>query len=352
MIDHSKQAYLKSIKKILLNETASLEVDLFGGAITNFHLHEGKVNPLSFKFSKEQMPANNQPGAPYQGHFLCLGRWGEPSAGEIKAGIPDHGQIANIDWEALQSDDKKLTMQTTGQLEGLHVERTIQLESGLPVYLVHEQVKNINPLGRLYNMVQHPTLAAPFLDNHTIVNCNASAGFNYHFFNSPESHTIHWPRVIGENGSIIDLSKSVNGNNSVYSFIVSRETDLGWVTAYAPKAGLLFGYLWRRKDYPWINLWQDWSDGQIRFRGLEFGTTGIHRPFQQILENGKSRVFGENTFAYIDAGETVSRSYLSFLHRVEPDFAGVDAISLLNGFITIKTCANERKYINTSFKNF
>ncbi len=52
-------------------------------------------------------------------------------------------------------------------------------------------------------------------------------------------------------------------------------------------------------------------------------------------------MFGENTFVYIDAGEKVSRSYLSFLHIVQPGFEGVDATSMSHGCIKIKSRARE-----------
>ena len=57
------------------------------------------------------MPANNKAGAPYQGHFACIGRWGEPSAGEIKAGLPNHGEAANILWQQEQMGKGNLSTQ-------------------------------------------------------------------------------------------------------------------------------------------------------------------------------------------------------------------------------------------------
>src|ERR1700755_3260544 len=97
------------MKTFLENSLCSLTVDSFGGAITNFHLKdEQQINPLSFAFTQEQMPENNKNGAPYQGHFLCLGRWGLPSEGEIKTGVPNHGEAANIHWEIQNQTDFKL----------------------------------------------------------------------------------------------------------------------------------------------------------------------------------------------------------------------------------------------------
>lgn len=331
--------------KILRNESAELVIDLFGGAITSFHLHDGKINPLSFRFSKLQMPVNNRKGAPFQGHFVCLGRWGEPSAGEIKGGVPDHGHIANILWEEGQESIRRLKMEATSVLEGLYIERTIMMDGINPIYWVHETITNINPLGRLYNMVQHPTISAPFLNKDTIINCNAESGFNYNFFRNPMESASIWPQGITDEKSIIDIRSSANGCSSVFSFIVKNEAPLGWITAYSPKYQLLFGYLWKRKDYPWLNLWQDWEESEIRYRGLEFGTTGIHKPFHQILDEGNGKVFGENTFSYIDSGQKVSRSYLSFLHRVQPDFAGIENINISNDIIEIDSCQSNSDII-------
>src|SRR5215471_14870033 len=157
------------MKTSLENNYCLLVVDDFGGAITDFHLKEDtQINPLSFAFTKEQMPENNKNGASYQGHFLCLGRWGLPSEGEIKAGIPNHGEPANIYWETIVKNNNELHMQTTAKLEGLHIERSIQLDKSNAVFRVEEIITNINPLGRLFNIVQHPTLAAPFLNASTI----------------------------------------------------------------------------------------------------------------------------------------------------------------------------------------
>ncbi|HEY2727408.1 MAG TPA: hypothetical protein VGI61_09565 [Parafilimonas sp.] len=153
------------MKTSLENNACSLTVDLFGGAITNFHLKdEEQINLLSFAFTQEQMQVKNQNGAPYQGHFLCLGRWGLPSEGEIKAGVPNHGETANILWKTTAKTDSIINMQTTAKIEGLHVERKIKLENKNALFKVEEIITNINSHGRLYNVFQHPTLAAPFLN--------------------------------------------------------------------------------------------------------------------------------------------------------------------------------------------
>ena len=130
----------------LESNNSILTIDPFGGAITVFRLRNIDTNPLSFAFSTAQMPVNNKNGAPFKGHFLCLGRWGEPSAGEISAGLPNHGQFANILWDIEDNNRKNtLRMKAIAPLEGLSVERKIVLDKDSPVFAVKEIIKNINP---------------------------------------------------------------------------------------------------------------------------------------------------------------------------------------------------------------
>ncbi|AHM62239.1 hypothetical protein D770_19950 [Flammeovirgaceae bacterium 311] len=337
----------------LQNSKAALCLDLWGGAITDFHLLENGINPLSFKFSKEQMPENNRKGAPYQGHFICLGRWGEPSEGEIRAGMPNHGQFANILWKQEQGDQEQTVhMTATAPLEGLQLSRTLQLDAGSAVIAVEEKVTNINPLGRVYNMVQHPTLSSPFLNGATMVDCNAKTGFNQHFSHGPNLYGMDWPMGLTEEASVANLRHPQKAYNAVFSFVVDKTSKFGWVTAFSPAHLTLIGYIWNRRDYPWIHLWQHWSGEQIRYRGIEFGTAGIHKPFKEILATAP-RVFGEYTFAYIDAGETVKRPYLAFLLKVQKGYSGVSSIELENGVIHIRgRQQGQDSYIETRFKDF
>ncbi len=321
----------------LHNDKTILTIDLFGGAITNFHLKSIDINPLSFVFSKEQMPENNKDGVPYKGHFLCLGRWGEPSSDEINAGLPNHGQVANILWGLEKiSAQNNLEMKALARLEGLRVNRKIILDEENPVFVVKEVVQNFGSLGRLYNIVQHPTLAAPFLDQDTIVDCNAGVGFDQAFYKQIGSNTLHWPFAKNDKQNEIDLRKSSQPYNAVFSFVIKKDDEHGWLTAFSPKHNLLFGYVWKRSDYPWIHLWQHYADDIIQYRGIEFGTAGIHQPFNEIL-NTASILFDEKTVAFIDAGESITKNYFSFIYNTDAECEEVEEINIVNDQIQIKT---------------
>jgi len=328
------------------NSTASVSVDRHSGAIVDFHLHEGGINPLTFKREESN----------FQGHFLCLGRWGPPSDGEKAAGIITHGEAVIQIWDRQPSTPKnELRMAATAPLEGLHVDRLLALDKENAVFGVTENVTNINPLGRLFNMVQHPTLGAPFLTNDTVVNCNADKGFNYMLNTNPLEFAAKWPFGIVEDGDRKDciiLSKLDKPYSSVFSFTIKKDAKFGWITAYNPKDNLLIGYLWNREDYPWISLWQDFDErGGIRYRGLEFGTTGMHKSYKEIIEEGNHRVFGEDSYKYIDAGETQSRSYLAFMSETPTDFTEAIDVSFDKKAIIISDTATGKQItIQTTLK--
>jgi hypothetical protein len=149
---------------------------------------------------------------------------------------------------------------------------------------------------------------------------------------------LHWPFAIDTMQNKLNLRSPAMPYNAVFSFVVQPGDKYGWITAYSPVHQVVIGYVWKRNDYPWIHLWQHWDDGALQYRGMEFGTAGIHQPFKEILETDVA-LFGEKTVAYIDAGEKISKSYLCFLQEVEIDFKGVESIQIKDGFLKIQPIA-------------
>lgn len=327
----------KDNRIIIQHETVELSLDLNGGAIIDFHLKSSGINPLSFCYPQDQMPENNKNGAPYQGHFLCLGRWGEPSIGERNAGLPDHGQFANMQWEVnASSKNEFIGMQANSLLEGLKINREIYLDQENPLYLVKENVVNLNPLGRLFSMVQHPSLATPFLDNKILVNSNAVVGFDQFYYKDIKSNIIQWKNQSDSSDNSNNVYGTDDREDIVRSYIVNSESTYGWITAYSPSTNTLIGYLWPRKDYPWIHIWEHVKEGNLIYMGLEFGDTAIHQPFHEII-NTSTTLFGEKTFGHIDSGETIEKKFISFIIEPGKEFNGISNIVIKNGQINLVT---------------
>jgi hypothetical protein len=198
---------------------------------------------------------------------------------------------------------------------------------------VQEEVTNDNPLGRIFNIVQHPTIAPPFLDENTIVDCNGTRGFAQGgSLPNPEEPSTTWPQALKKSGERVDLRLlTTDPDPNVVSFEISE--PLGWVSAVNPQKGLMIAYVWRTNDYPWVSLWREVREGKPAARGLEFGSTGLHQPFPILVRKGK--IWDHPLFEYLDAGEKITKRYIAFLHEVPADFRGVRSIWIQEGALHI-----------------
>jgi len=272
------------------------------------------------------------------GHFLCLDRWGPASAAETRNGMGWHGEATRVAWQVLDTPTNKdgrihTAMAAQLPMAGLRVERRIALGDAQPFFVVTEAVTNQNPLGRLYNMVQHPTIGPPFLDEHTLVDANGGKGFMQDRpLPNPEEPAVHWPQALNRQGETVDLRRlSDNSDPGVVSYVIDEQ--YGWVTASSPTAGLLIGYLWKSADYAWLDVWRHAGGGKPLARGLEFGTSGLHQPFPILIKKGK--IFDRPIYAYLDAGETVAKSYACFLFAIPADYQGVASLRYSEGKLTL-----------------
>lgn len=119
-------------------------------------------------------------------------------------------------------------------------------------------------------------------------------------------------------GTTTDLRQTSPEHNYVSTHIFAPEGTYGWIIAYNPREGLLLGYVWRLNEYPWLNVWNHQENGQPVAKGLEFGTTGVGRPYRELLETD-TRFHGHNSWEYLDAGEEIEKSFLGFLLPVGAD---------------------------------
>jgi len=327
---------------VVESPAAVLLIDLGGGSIVDFHLSGGGLNPLRWLG-----PADENAALRPMAHFLCLDRWGQPSEAELRNGMPFHGEASRVEWkEAATSETRgpknSATMSANLPMAGLEIRRSVILSESAAVFTVSETVTNRNKLGRIYNMVQHATIGPPFLDETTVVDANAQRGLMQSSpLPNPQQPEIRWPQAVKQ-GNPIDLRRLTNDPDpNVVSFVMDGE--VGWVTATNASKELLLGYIFSTTDYPLLNLWRHVQAGKPLARGLEFGTTGLHQPFKILTD--KPHIFGKPTFAYLDAGESVTRRYTAFLTKVPNDFAGVESVLYRDGRIIVQECGGSRREV-------
>lgn len=341
-------AQVKERSSVVLEGAESrLVIDLGGGSIVDFRLSDQGLNPLVW--------ANEGPVTELRAmaHFLCLDRWGQPSKAEEQNGMPFHGEATRVPWRVLRKPSSEkgwihAELSASLPMAGLDVTRTVRLSQAGATFVVSETVINRNKLGRIYNMVQHPTIGPPFLDENTVVDSNAGKGFAQGgALPNPEEPSASWPRALKQ-GQPVDLRRLTNDHEpEVVSFVIDQE--YGWTTACNASRELLIGYLWKSSDYPWFNVWRYVKDGKPVARGLEFGTTGLHQPFPVLVAKG--RIFNRPIFTYLDAGESVTRAYVGFLARIPKDFKGVARAERDTGRLVLVERGSDRRIVveNTGF---
>ena len=207
-----------------------------------------------------------------------------------------------------------------------------QLAPDGPWFHVSETVTNRNKLGRVYNMVQHPTIGPPFLDETVVVDSNATKGFMQGGkMPNPENPSVVWPIALKDRRSINLRFLADDPDPNVVSYVIDEE--LGWVTAANAAKGLLIGYVWRTAEYPWLNIWRHVENGKPLARGLEFGTTGLHQPFPTLVR--KHKIFGRPLLDFLDASESHTRSYIGFLTEIPTGYQGAAQAKLTEGTLTL-----------------
>ncbi|CAJ1380802.1 unnamed protein product [Effrenium voratum] len=346
----------KRLKRELLtlqNAVAELSLDPLGGSVSAFRFR-GELNPLSWDSAVHDGVEKVRPRP--LGHFLCLDRWGPPSLEEEKNGMPYHGEAAQVAWAASDPDPAAagpLVLEAALPMAGLEVRRTVRLlapkgtESAVASF--RDEVRNVNALGRILNMVQHPSIAPPFLTAETRVDCNGRRGFTQRERGCWEAvwedGSVQFPVARTQAGEK-DARCMTGGDDDVFSYEVKPEDPHGWVCAYTPSEGLLVGYVWPREDYPWVSLWCSGPASSPRARGLEFGTTGLHQPFPILSRH--PRIFELPTFQHLDAQEASARSFCAFLRKVPQDFKGVHNVEVSGCTLEILEKDSQRRFSVTS----
>lgn len=328
-------------KLVLRGHVAQVSVATGGGGLVEFRLVDNPLNPLNWEVTPdlESIPADRPR---LRGHFLCLDRWGAPSKAEEANGVPFHGEAPRSVWTIVEKPQEgdgrvRAAMRCTLALAGLDVDRRLELASSAAVLTVTERVTNTNKLGRVFNMVQHPSIAPPFLDDTTVVDSNAEHGFlqDGPIPASRESASAWpWMEIQGQRADLRQFTGGRGDGHDVSSFVFGESTAWGWVTACNSRGRILLGYAWSTQDYPWLNIWRYRHGGRVAARGLEFGTTGYHQPYPTLVNQG--RILDRPLYEFLDAGESRSKTYLAFLAPIPEDFAGVAAIEFREGALHLR----------------
>lgn len=320
---------------ILRNDKLELSILNPGGAFAK----------LLLLADKDQTNPMWQGNGNYVGHFLCLDGFGPVSPEEQAAGLPGHGEAVRQSWTQTAPG----VFSTRLPLLHEKVTRRIELLPGEQVITVETTVENELAFDRPLNWAEHATIGAPFLaPGVTVVDASvgrcltrpdAKGGPKATLAPNQEFTYPNAPLLAGGTRSLRAVPANANSLDHTGCTVDPKRTH-GFVTAIHLEKRLLFGYLWPRADYPWLQEWLNFpADGKLS-RGLEFGTQPFDVSRREAISLGT--LFNTPTYRWLPAKSKLSAKFVMFYTAIPPGFDQVDDVRYENGSIVISHRASNQ----------
>jgi hypothetical protein len=261
------------------------------------------------------------------GHNLCLDIFGGPSEEEFAAGVGVHGEGSVAAYQ-IDEDDGSLTLRAHFPLAQIAFERRIELRDR--TVWIYESVENLTACDRPIGWTQHVTLGPPFLEK-GVTQFRASATrskvleseFGAHERLTPAAE-FDWPSAPLRDGGSEDLRVLTAATSSCAftTHLMDPARKHAFFAAFAPSARLVFGYVWKQADFPWLGIWEEnhsrthapWN-GNTLTRGMEFGVSPMPESRRQMIDRGK--LFGVPAYRWLPAKAKLEVEYCAVVAHAD-----------------------------------
>jgi hypothetical protein len=309
------------------NESIKLTITAEGGHIAEILHKQTGVNPLWIppwpsiepsKWSREKHPeygddAESRLLSGIMGHNLCLDLFGAPSAEEAAAGMTVHGEASILPYQ-ISAGDRELTAACFLPAAQLQFERRIRLD-GVRVHIT-ETVENLAILDRPIAWTQHVTLGPPFLEKG--VTQFRAPGTKASSLGS--GRDFEWPLKPSAGGRTEDMRvfTSAPASGCFDTVLMDPRSDQAFFFAFSPKSKVLFGYVWKRGDFPWLGIWEEnhgrehppWNRRALT-RGMEFGASPVPESRRNMID--RQSMFGVRGYRWLPAKSKAQVEYWAFI---------------------------------------
>jgi hypothetical protein len=344
---------------VLSNGKLELTVTLAGANLANLALAEDatRFSPYWNTARAVRLAGGNPPNeAGVLGHFLCLDGFGAPSPEEGKSGYPFHGEASSRRFEIIQSTKvgpvASLMMAAQLPLAQEFVTRTVRMVDGESIAYIDTEIDSLLAIDRPISWAEHATLGPPFLEpGKTVVDMPATRCRVRAEKEGPAPGRLEplkdftWPKAPLRRGGSVDLLEvPEEAAYDLASCQIDPARDFGYVTAFRKDRRLLFGYVFRRKDYPWLMSWMNYSGDAKAARGIEFATQPFDVSRREAVE--AHEMFGTPTYRWLPAKSKIRTRFLLFYIKVPENFAAVSDVVLENGQLRINYNAGHSVVLN------
>ena len=257
---------------------------------------------------------------------LCFDYFGPPSEQEAENGLTVHGEASIVNWETEQRSGELIAKANFPQA-GMRMQRTLRLATKAQGVVVTETAENLLDIDRAIGWTEHATLGPPFLvKGKTIMHMPATSSkvLEEKFVGGNDRLKIatefQWPMAPLARGGFTDLRKTVREDISgaFSTHLMNPAFKQAYFTAYSPDLRTVFGYVWRRSDFPWVGIWEEnysrthapWN-GRTLTRGMEFGASPFPESRRKMIDRGT--LFGERCYRWIPARSKATVEYCLFI---------------------------------------
>jgi hypothetical protein len=328
------------------NDKLSVSLRSVGGAMTRLTMTEdsSQLNPLEGL-----------------GHFVCVDGFGPVSKEEEAAGLPGHGEAHRVPWDVVSSgkDNGKLTVQFSAALPLVHenFRRTLRMVDGESVIYIESELESLLAFDRPINWGEHATISGAFLEQgKTVTDMSATRAMTRSYeseaVDPPDHHNLadfkefKWPMAPTVAGTLVDMriSPTITPVMDQTTSLMDPSRRHAYVTAIHPGRQALLGYVFRREEYPWIQIWDSYPGGGRRaYRGMEFAVQPFDLPRRDVIQSNS--MFDTPTYRWLPAQSKITSSFIMFYTRTPDGFTQVDDVVLEDGAIRVEDRKNGKRIV-------
>jgi hypothetical protein len=332
--------------RVIANDKLALTMRSVGGAMIQLVMQDDpdKLNPLQGL-----------------GHFVCVDGFGPVSKEERAAGLPGHGEAHRVTWEMLSSEKKDgtltVTFKATLPLVQEIFQRTIRMVDGENVISIDSELESLLGFDRPINWGEHATIGGPFLEQgKTVTEMSATRAMTRSYASEavdpPDNHNLAdfkefmWPMAPTVSGAPIDVrvAPAMTPVMDQTTSLMDPRLRLVFVTAFHPARQALLGYVFRREEYPWTQIWDSYPGGsRSSYRGMEFATQPFDLTRREVIQT--NALFNTPTYRWLPAKSKIGSSFVMFYTRTGDGFTRVDDVVLQEGKLTIEDRGSGKKIV-------
>jgi len=330
---------------VLRNDRIELTVLTRGATLANLILRDDAEKLSPYWNTDRALKPNGplpSPRAGSVGHFLCLDGFGAPSEEEAAAGIPFHGEASKQQFETVSGTVSTIRLKARLPLAQEDITRTITLLDGENVVYVNTEVENLLAIDHPISWAEHATTGPPFLaPGQTIIDLPATkcrvrpekAGSTGKLAYGKD---FVWPMGPLTKGGTVNLTTVPANETSLdlASCIIDPARTYGSVTVLRPDKHMIFGYVFRRDEFPWLMSWMNYSGDARAARGFEFSTQPFDISHRETVD--AHEMFDTPTYKWLPAKAKLHASFLLFYSKAPDGFESVTDVKLEGGQVQIR----------------